>query len=650
MVTGYTATEYGDFLIASLKDPYYDTAKILSWEIIAGVQNFQTVGTVSTTIGSTRLSGNLTNFNFFTPGDVLILGNTEYTIDTIISPIELDFIETVNFTTNGLEYYKPIDSSNFFDYEYRWSYDNAQFSELRPLNNTLGYPNLLGLTFDPLKPLWLDVRAEVSALSTGSTISVISITYTLETEAGVIESCPQFCVECTDPFAMNGCANIEVCAEDNLFNPYDLNKSVHIYKQIMDMTSNIFGHKVQYFRTESDKRTEDVHLMEYSLNNVVDKQDVKVLVPDNEFPDESMTYDVFGMEFAEFEIHITAGAFEAAFGVGKKPRNKDYMFIPIINRMYEISSSALADEFNAASSYWRVMLVKYQDRSSVIKNQFEVDTDSLVTGVEEVFGERQKEEQQKDTNPQQFQTVSTAYRDGIRGFIDQNIKIEDYDLKNRWTVVSKNYYDLSDVTSSTSAVEYSVGSKLNSSDNLAISLWFSPQFENTDIQEYMLFGDLSANGNGFKIYVSATRFRINAGGNDYLFEHDSLLQKGEWYGLVLNINNKFLQVSMSLYRLDSTNDNGTIQGNRPQDSDNSLIKEYSLVNNVNAPLIWDAGSNYHLRGNNTKMTNIRVFTSVIELEQHSNILNQYVVRDNQLSIIIDNAIPSLEYQRFKNAR
>ena len=650
MVTGYTATEYGDFLITSLIDPYYNTTKVISWEIIAGVQNFQTVGTVSTAIGTTRLSGNLTNFNFFTPGDKLILGNTEYTIDTIISPIELDFTENVNFTTTDLEYYKPTDSSNYFDYEYRWSTDNAQFSELRQLNNSPGYPNLLGLNFDPLKPLWLNARAEVAALSSGSTISLISITYTLETEAGVIESCPQFCIGCTDPFAMNGCANIEVCAEDNLFNPYDLNKSVHIYKQIMDMTSNIFGHKVQYFRTESDIRTEDVHLMEYSLNNVVDKQEVKVLVPDNEFPDESMTYDVFGMEFAEFEIHITAGAFEAAFGAGKKPRNKDYMFIPIINKMYEISSSSLADEFNHTSSYWRVMLVKYQNRSSVIKNQFEVDTDSLVTGVEEVFGERQKEEQQKDTNPQQFQTVSTSYRDGIRGFVNQNIKIEDFDLKNRWTVVSKNYYDLTDVTSSVAAVEYSVQSKLKSNDNLAVSMWFCPQFENTDIQEYILFGDLAANGSGFKIYVSASKFRINAGGSDYIFDHVELLQKGEWYGLVLNINNKFLQVSASLYRLDSTNNNGTTQGNRPQDNDNSLIKEYSLVNNVNAPLIWDAGSNYHLRGSNTKITNIRVFTSVIELEQHSNILNQYVVRDNQLSIIIDNAIPSLEYQRFKNAR
>ena len=130
------------------------------------------------------------------------------------------------------------------------------------------------------------------------------------------------------------------------------------------------------------------------------------------------------------------------------------MYIPLINRMYEINSISLADEFNHAQSYWRVKLVKYQERTSVNKNQFEVDTDNLTTGVEEIFGERQKEEQEKDTNPQQFQTVSTAYRDGIRTFIDKNLKIKDYDLKNRWTVVSKNFYDLDKVDPTRIAVEY----------------------------------------------------------------------------------------------------------------------------------------------------------------------------------------------------
>ena len=280
--------------------------------------------------GSLSVNGNFTDFSNFIPGDSIIIGNTTFVIDTIVTPIELTLTTAPDFTTSGIEFYTPPNANNFFEYEYRWSSDNAQFSELRPLNTTLGISDLMGLNFDSTTPLWIDVKAEVAAITTGYTISIISVTYTLETVDGTVVSCPQFCVECTDPFAMYGCANIIECVDDNLFNPYDLNKSTNLYEQLVGMTSNIFGHDVQYFRTEPDARTEDVHLMEYSLHNVIDKKTVKVLVPDNEFPEESMTYDIFGMEFAEFEIHITAAEFETVFGLGKSPRNKDYMYIPLL--------------------------------------------------------------------------------------------------------------------------------------------------------------------------------------------------------------------------------------------------------------------------------------------------------------------------------
>ena len=184
---------------------------------------------------------------------------------------------------------------------------------------------------------------------------------------------------------------------------------------------------------------------------------------------------------------------------------------------------------------------------------------------------------------------------------------------------------------------------------MAISLWFSPQFESNDTAEYVLFGDLAALG-GFKLFVSNTKFKISVNGNDYEFTHGVTLQKGEWYGFILNFNNKFLQLALSLYRLDLNNNTGTTPGSRPQDGNNNLIEEFSGLLSIGQPITWDSGSNYHLRGNKTFMTNIRVFTNVIEYEQHHNILNQYVVRDNQLAILIDNSIPSLGYQRFKNAR
>lgn len=649
MVTGYTATEFGDYLIASLQEPYYNTTKVLNSEIVAGVQNSTTVGTISTSAGSTTILGSGTDFTVFSAGDEIILGNTTFEIASISAQNVLELTVAPQFTTSGLEFYLPVNVNNYFEYEYRWSHSNSEFSEFRELNNTTGIGDIKSLNFDPNKPLWIDVKAEVAAISAGHTISLISITFTLETESGTVESCPQFCVECTDPFAMNGCANIEVSCNADTFQPYQLTKSATIYKQLVGITNDIFGHNVTYFRTEPDARTEDVILMEYSLHNVVEKAQVKILVPDNEFPDEANTYDIFGIEFAEFEIHIVAEEFERVFGLGKTPRNKDYMYIPIINRMYEIESMSLADEFNREHSYWRVKLIKYQDRTAVIKGDFEQDTDALVTGVEEIFGERQREEMEKDTNPQQFQTVSTSYRDGIRQFVDKSLSIKDYDLKNRWTVVSKNYYDLKNVPTNDTAILYDVPSKLTSTENLAISLWFSPQFTNSDTNEYVLFGDIAAIG-GFKIYISNTTLKVVANGIEYELTHNITFNAGNWYGLILNINNTFLQLGAAIYRLDPNSNQGMIPGQRPQDASNNLIEEYLHTIELTQELVWNSGENYHLRGNNTYMTNIRVFEKVIEYEQHHNILNQYVVRDNQLAILIDNAIPSLGYQKFYNAR
>ena len=649
MVTGYTATEYGDYLIASLQDPYYGTIKVLGTEIVAGVQNSTTTGTVNTVAGSTTLSGNNTDFTVFNTGDEIILGNTTFEIASVSAQNVLELTTAPQFTTTALEFYLPVNANNYFEYEYRWSHTNSEFSDFRPLTDETNPGDIRTLVFDPDKPLWIDVKAEVAALSAGHAISIISVTFTLETESGTIESCPQFCEECTDPFAMDGCANIEVSCDAGIFQPYQLTKSATIYKQLAGITNDIFGHQVTYFRTEPDARTEDVILMEYSLHDVVEKGQVKILVPDNEFPSEANTYDIFGIEFAEFEIHILAEEFERVFGAGKEPRNKDYMYIPIINRMYEIESMSLADEFNREHSYWRVKLVKYQDRTAVIKGDFEQDTDTLVTGVEEVFGERQREEMEKDTNPQQFQTVSTSYRDGIRQFVDRSLSIKDYDLKNRWTVVSKNYYDLKNVTTDNTAILYTVPSKLSSTQNLAVSLWFSPQFTNSDTNEYVLFGDIAAIG-GFKIYISNTVLKIVANGIEHQFIHNITFNVGDWYGLILNINNTFLQLGTAIYRLDPTNNRGMVAGQRPQDASNNLIEEYLHTIEMAQELMWDPGENYHLRGNNTYMTNIRVFEKVIEYEQHHNILNQYVVRDNQLSLLIDNAIPGLGYQKFYNAR
>jgi hypothetical protein len=655
MVTGYTATEYGDFLIASLQEPYVNTLKIIDWEIIVGLKTPSMTGTVSGVAGSHILNGIGTQFTqSFIFGDTIIIGNTEYEINQVISSNEITLVETLPISVVSVQYYGKPDLVNFFEYDYRWSQTGGVFSQFNPLNNNAAYGDLLAITFDTTKPVWIDVKAEVGGLTPGNTLSLLSITYTIETVDGIIESCPNFCTTCTDPFAMNGCANIEVTCNANTFNPYDLTKSVSIYKQLSNVITGIFGHQVNYFKTEPDLRTSDVILMEYSLHNVVDNQTIKILVPGNEFPTEANTYDIFGIDLADFEVHITAAEFESHFGAGKTPRNKDYMFIPIINRMYEISSVSLADEFNMSNSYWRVKLVKYQDRSDVIKGQFDAATDVLITGIEEIFGEKIQEEYTKNLKQEQFQSVISTHKDGIREFVNKRLRIVDYDLKNRWTIVSKNYYDFTTLPLNDTALFYSSPSVLAPGKNAAYTGWFSPTF-NTNLintNDYYLFGDNDAL-TGFKLTISNTAFKLTVNGSTETFTHGISLNKNKWYAYIVNINNTFMQLEVSIYSLDpNSNIITTVGGTQvlPQSLSNNLVPEFQENRLMPMNVAWSSLSNYSLRANDMYMTNIRVFDTPIEFEQHSNVLNQYVVRDNQLAVIIDNAIPSLGFQKFANAR
>jgi hypothetical protein len=47
-------------------------------------------------------------------------------------------------------------------------------------------------------------------------------------------------------------------------------------------------------------------------------------------------------------------------------------------------------------------------------------------------------------------------------------------------------------------------------------------------------------------------------------------------------------------------------------------------------------------------TNLRIFNRCIEEEQHNLVLNQYIVRDSQHALLVDNAIPSVKLMKLSN--
>ena len=555
-VTNFTADAIGDYFFAKLQEPYVDVKKVLNYSILYGVNSPTSIGTLQLTAGSKTIVGSNTAWDLI-PGDQFIVGSQTFTVDTIVANT-ITTIEDATFTAAAAKWYETPDDNNNFTFEYRWSQnavesDGGEMSPLKPLGNGIMTHGPVNLDFDPLKPLWIDVKAEVNRLSLLHTLSLLAVTFELETEAGTIQSCPQLCVDCDDPY-IAGCTNIVIDCSDPIYDPYNLSKPTAIYSEISELASEMWGHNTKYFRVEPDKRSKDVVLMEYSLFNVKDMSDLKIVVPDNTMPTREFTYDIFGMGFEDFEIHITKGQMEKAFGTNIAPRPRDYMYIPIMNRMYEVSSVSFADEFNQSMTYWRVMLKKYEERTSTITGDDAAGTaidqtlDDLYTGVEEVFGEEIQDEYKQSTKPEQYQTMFSEVGDGIRERIHNGLTISDNALRNKWTIISKNSYDLESVKDlGIECLVYKKFSQLSVEDNLAFSAWFKPNFTNATAEQTIFDGKTGQKG--LKLTVNKTH--IKAYINDTTLTYPFTVQptNGEWYGLVYNLNNTYLNTSANVYQL-----------------------------------------------------------------------------------------------------
>jgi hypothetical protein len=366
------------------------------------------------------------------------------------------------------------DTQNYFCKWFRWSIDNTNFSEFIQLTDL----NLQNLTLNPDNPFWIEYKYEACELDTGNELEFVSLALEAETESGVLEQVVQT-VCCDDPWENIGVPNLITCDDcgDNLFNPYDLGPANNMYNQLGNLVNDIFGHCVKYYKVDPNIRTQDTILNEYTLHSVTAVEEIKIMVPGNEFPSEEIQFDqVQGMGFDGFEIHIMYKPFNEAFGAKTSPKVRDYIYVPRINKMFQVNSVALADEYNNQYTYWKVKLTKWEDRDNVdwsdSLSEEEQELKDLVVSVDDVFGEERQEEFEQVTKPQQYNTIGTEANDFIRSDLNVDLLITEYSLNNNWTIVSKHYYDLSKVETNTLAVKYRLPNKIETTDNRTFTFWF----------------------------------------------------------------------------------------------------------------------------------------------------------------------------------
>lgn len=490
---------------------------------------------------------------------------------------------------------------------------------------------------------------------------------------------------------------------NNLFNPYAVGQSYNIYQQMSTLISNMFGFCVLYFKTEPNSKSRDVVLKEYSIEKVIDKQNVKVLIPDNQLPTRELNFNQLMIDYnIQFEINIVKSEFWKVFGEGTHPDPHDYLyFSQYMNKMYMVDSVSDPDDFGYVASYWRVSLVPYQEMKSV---QFDndnlmEDTESLIFSAEGKFEEEVKEEFADNRKDNQLNDMGDLAegQDHLRRILHENVRIVEENIYNDWTVVAKQYYNLSTIDRGDVAVEYKYRG-LSSDDERMFTFAFRPT-NMKNVSENVMIDHIDNNGgkvrlklkgwdkllekgnmikitrvsglNGWHKIVGIEKGKISIDldvdynelmkvqpcGKLVAYEANTCAYVNDGFEIiqmpdkmVVRINGKdyeyffdgFASFEQKWYFCVLGMKMGVsnmwlyeVQGSETLNNTHSEIKLIGRTANNFDSFTMDGY--YGLMGGGLHLTNFRLWSKLCEEDLHNLILSQYVVDDTHNTLIVDNA-------------
>jgi len=596
--------------------------------------------------------------------------------------------------------------------EFRWSNDNDTYSQWTLLN----LENLKTITIGKNTKVWIQFRYTIISEEGNLLINNVK----LKTELYEIDTAGAI------PLAVGlekGNLNYPLKIRAHTYNPYKQNSAIRLQKDLSFIVNNLYGHEVEYFRATPQARSRDVILQEWTLYNVDDPVSLKVLVPDNQVPDNKFNMMFEGMQFEmPFEIHVDKRYFEYTFGRKAMPQKRDILYMPLTNRVYEINSSQPVRDFMNEILYYKMDLKKYEPKPHVFTTDETKEVlDEYTTGVKEIFGEEITAEEKRIT-AEQHTTEKSSVADPIREFIDPDVLWREENWENSYTTISEFYYDLADLYVKNmkydTAIRYKHVEVWPEQQDRSYTAWFqevpiSPiiktatkitldvneatiefkypipkikesqwieLFENgrdnwsvfgqvtyvnydpakltikIDIPEYIktisdagypgwenkttLKGQQIARRNFFHSYnynlntgiiidtFNSKWFRITLNNQEYWIPINAILDYEKTYGLIVNISNKFKQLSVFIYT-------------QNEEKTTTLDLIFKYVSNID--IVEERSSNVkcEIKTSSIKITAIRYLIETIEEEKQSLWLNRNIVRDSNLVLIVDNAIPRM---------
>ena len=184
---------------------------------------------------------------------------------------------------------------------------------------------------------------------------------------------------------------------DPSFRPYNVDSAIGMFQELSFFTNQLYGHQVVYFRTLPESDSGDYVFKEWTLYKNIDRKCIKVMVKDNAFPDNVPKFTEFGIDFQlPFEVEIDHKYFQSIFGVNSEPRKRDFLYFPLLNRMFEIQGSYLHRGFMMAPTFWKIHLKKYNPNiDMLLTDDTRTFLDNVITNAEQLFGEEVKKDMGK---------------------------------------------------------------------------------------------------------------------------------------------------------------------------------------------------------------------------------------------------------------
>lgn len=191
---------------------------------------------------------------------------------------------------------------------------------------------------------------------------------------------------------LEGCFQFTAAENSSTYNPYaNTDGAIALNQQLAESVSQLTGIPCYYIKLNPDVNSKDMTFKEYTLFGVEAIKQLKIIIADNQMPSSKPEFNDWGIDFqTDWETEITKGSFATAFGPTAQPMEGDLIYIPMMKRMWMVNGAyeEKKDAFMWIATTFKLALVKYQEKDSVILGDAQSFVDSVVKNkYEDLFGE-----------------------------------------------------------------------------------------------------------------------------------------------------------------------------------------------------------------------------------------------------------------------